>query len=162
MSRKQSLTGEPLYRSNVIHKKRDVNETPYASKKGNSVHLKHIAPDVSQGGLTGVRFIAHEAQSAGHVFQPYPFNKGLENRLYGGVEKQIMDTRGAPNRVRMNSENLQKMVKSTVGNAYNLANPGKSRVGPKHKDNTIKGSLLGKVATQPERYGMVPYAGRFF
>jgi len=134
-----------------------------ASKKHHeSVHLKHIGPNVSQSGLGGVRFISHDAFNAGHSFQPYPFNTGLESRLYSGKEHQIMDTHGSPNRVRMNSENLQKMVKSTVGNAYNLANPGKSRVGPKHKDNTIKGSLLGHVATQPERYGMVPYAGRFF
>jgi hypothetical protein len=62
----------------------------------------------------------------------------------------------------MASENLQKMVASTVGNAYNLANPGHGRVGQKHKDNTIKGSLLGSVATQPCRYGQVPYVGRFY
>ena len=133
-----------------------------AKKTSDSVHMKHIGPNVSQGGLSGVRFISHDAFNAGHSFQPYPFNTGLESRLYSGKEHQIMNTHGSPHRVRMNSENLQKMVKSTVGNAYNLANPGKSRVGPKHKDNTIKGSLLGKVATQPERYGMVPYVGRFF
>lgn len=127
-----------------------------------SVHLKHIVPDVSQGGLTGVRFISHDAQNAGHSFQPYPFDRGLERRLYGSVEKQITNTLGEPNAVRMKSENLQKMVKSTVGNAYNLANPGKGPVGVAHKDNTIKGSLLGKVATQPCRYGQVPYVGRFF
>jgi hypothetical protein len=62
----------------------------------------------------------------------------------------------------MNSQNLQKMVKSTVGNAYNLANPGGGHVGAKHRDNTVRGSLLGPFATQPERYGQVPYAGRFF
>jgi hypothetical protein len=71
-------------------------------------------------------------------------------------------TLGSPHPVGMKSENLQKMVKSTVGNAYNLANPGKGPVGRKHRDNTVKGSLLGHVATQPERYGQVPYAGRFF
>jgi hypothetical protein len=55
------------------------------------------------------------------------------------------------------------MVKSTVGNAYNLANPGHEKVGPKHKSNTVKGSLLGfKSATMPERFGQIPYAGRFF
>jgi len=134
-----------------------------ASKKtSDSVHLKHIGPNVSQGGLSGVRFISHDAFNAGHSFQPYPFDRGLESRLYGGVERQIMNTHGAPNRVGMNSENLQKMVKSTVGHAYVLANPGREKVGPKHKDNTVKGSLLGKVATQPERYGQVPYSGRFF
>lgn len=133
-----------------------------AKKHYESVHMKHIGPNVSQSGLGGVRFISHDAFNAGHSFQPYPFDRGLERRLYGNVERQITNTHGAPHPVRMNSENLQKMVKSTVGNAYNLANPGKSKVGPKHKDNTIKGSLLGKVATQPERYGMVPYAGRFF
>ena len=134
-----------------------------SKKHHESKHLKHIMPDVSQGGLTGVRFISHEAQSAGHLFQPYPFNKGLEGRLYGGVEKQIMHTHGSPNRVGMASENLQKMVKSTVGNAYNLANPGAGRVGSKHKDNTVKGSLLGfKSATMPERMGQVPYVGRFY
>lgn len=133
-----------------------------AKKHHESIHLKHIAPDVSQGGLTGVRFISHEARSAGHIFQPYPFNKGLERRLYGGLESQLMNTRGAPHPVGMNSENLRKMVASTVGNAYNLANPGAGRVGQKHKSNTVKGSLLGRVATQPERYGQVPYAGRFF
>jgi hypothetical protein len=127
-----------------------------------SVHLKHIGPNVSQGGLSGVRFISHDAQNAGHSFQPYPFDRGLESRLYGGLERQIMNTRGSPNRVGMNSENLQKMVKSTVGNAYNLANPGKGRVGQAHKNNTVKGSLLGKVATQPECYGQVPYVGRFY
>lgn len=127
-----------------------------------SVHMKHIVPDVSQGGLTGVRFISHDAQNAGHTFQPYPFNKGIEKRIYGGVEHQITHTLGDPHAVRMRSENLQKMVKSTVGNAYNLANPGKGHVGAAHKDNTVKGSLLGKVATQPERYGQVPYAGRFY
>ena len=134
-----------------------------AKKHHESKHLKHIMPDVSQGGLTGVKFIAHEAQSAGHLFQPYPFNKGIENRLYGGHEHQLLNTHGAPHRVGMNSENLQKMVKSTVGNAYNLANAGREKVGRKHKDNTVKGSLLGfKSATMPERFGMVPYAGRFF
>jgi hypothetical protein len=150
------------YKSNVMHKKTEKTEGPHVEKRG-SVHLKHIVPDLSQGGLTGVKFIAHEAQSAGHVFQPFPFNKGVESRLYGGVEHQIVNTHGEPHRVRMNSENLQKMVESTVGNAYNLANPGKGRVGQAHKDNTIKGSLLGfKSATVPERMGQVPYPGRFF
>jgi hypothetical protein len=120
-------------------------------------------PDMSQGGLTGVKFIAHEAQSASHLFQPYPFNVGLENRLYGGVEHQILNTHGSPHPVRMKSENLQKMVQSTVGNAYNLANPDHGKVGPKHKNTTVKGSLLGfKSATVPERFGMVPFAGRFY
>ena len=90
-----------------------------------SKHLKHIVPDISQGGLTGVRLISHEAQSSGHLFLPYPFNKGVERRLFGGVEHQVINTLGSPNRVGMASENLQRMVKSTVGNAYNLANPGK-------------------------------------
>jgi hypothetical protein len=134
-----------------------------AKKHHESKHLKHITTDMSQGGLTGVRFISHEAQSAGHLFQPYPFNKGLEDRLYGGHEQQLLNTHGSPHRVRMNSENLQKMVASTVGNAYNLANPGQSKVGPKHKDNTVKGSLLGfKSATEPCRMGQVPYVGRFY
>jgi hypothetical protein len=133
-----------------------------AKKHHESKHLKHITPDVSQGGLTGVRFVAHDAQGAGHLFQPYPFNTGLEDRLYGGHERQLMDTHGAPHRVGMASENLRKMVKSTVGNAYNLANPGKGPVGAKHHDNTVKGSLLGHVATQPRRYGQVPFTGRFF
>ena len=133
-----------------------------AKKHHESKHLKHIMPDVSQGGLTGVRFVAHEAMSAGHLFQPYPFNKGVEDRLYGGHESQLVNTHGAPHRVGMGSENLQKMVKSTVGNAYNLANSGNIKVGPKHRDNTVKGSLLGRFATQPERYGQVPYAGRFY
>jgi hypothetical protein len=135
-----------------------------ASKKHHeSVHLKHIKPDVSQGGLTGVRFIAHEAQSSAHTFLPYPFDKGVESRLYGGHEKQLLNTHKDTHRVRMNSENLRKMVASTVGNAYNLANPMQSKVGPKHRDNTVKGSLLGfKSATVPERMGQVPYAGRFF
>ena len=134
-----------------------------SKKHHESKHLKHIMPDISQGGLTGVKFISHEAQSAGHLFQPYPFNKGLEDRLYGGHESQILNTHGSPHPVRMNSENLRKMVKSTVGNAYNLANPGQDRVGRKHKDNTIKGSLLGfKSATVPERMGQVPYVGRFY
>lgn len=120
-------------------------------------------PDVSQGGLTGVRFIAHDAMSSGHLFQPYPFNRELEKRIYGGVEHQILNTHGDPHPVRMRSENLQKMVKSTVGNAYNLANPGSGPVGAKHKDNTVKGSLLGfKSATEPCRMGQVPYAGRFY
>lgn len=122
-----------------------------------------VVPDMSQGGLTGVRFVAHEAQSSGHTFLPYPFDRGVESRLYGGHEKQILNTRGDSHRVGMNSENLRKMVASTVGNAYNLANPGASKVGPKHRDNTVKGSLLGfKSATVPERFGQVPYAGRFF
>jgi hypothetical protein len=117
-------------------------------------------PDVSQGGLTGVRLVSHGAYS---VFQPSPFNRGLESRLFGGVERQITSTLGDPHRVRMNSENLQKMVKSTVGNAYNLANVGHDRVGKKHRDNTMKGSLLGfHSATVPERFGQVPYAGRYF
>lgn len=133
-----------------------------AKKTSDSVHLKHIGPNVSQSGLGGVRFISHDAFNAGHSFQPYPFNTGLEERLYGGKEHKIMDTRGAPNRVRMNSENLQKMVRSTVGHAYDLANPEKGRVGQKHKDNTIKGSLLGRFATQPCTYGQVPFTGRFF
>lgn len=132
-------------------------------KHHESKHLKHITPDLSQGGLTGVRFISHDAQNAGSVFQPYPFNRGLESRLYGNVEHQVMNTLGSSHRVGMASENLQKMVESTVGNAYNLANPGKGRVGPKHKSNTMKGSLLGfKSATMPERMGQVPYVGRFF
>jgi hypothetical protein len=132
-------------------------------KHHESVHLKHIGPNISQGGLSGVRFISHDAMNAGHVFQPYPFNKGLERRIYGGQEHQLLNTHGAPHPVRMNSENLRKMVESTVGNAYNLANPGKGRVGQAHKDNTVKGSLLGfKSATVPERMGQVPYAGRFF
>ena len=134
-----------------------------SKKHHDSVHLKHIAPDVSQGGLTGVRFISHEARSAGNTFLPYPFNKGVESRIYGGVESQITNTLGSPKRVGMAYENLQKMVKSTVGNAFNLANPGAVRVGPKHKSNTVRGSLLGfKSATMPERLGMVPYAGRYF
>lgn len=131
--------------------------------KGESKHLRHIMPDLSQGGLTGVKFISHEAQSAGHLFQPYPFNKGLEDRLYGGHERQVMNTHGSPHRVGMASENLRKMVASTVGNAFNLANAGSERVGHSHKDNTIKGSLLGfKSATKAERFGMIPYTGRFF
>lgn len=140
------------------------SEKRLAGKKHHeSKHLKHITPDLSQGGLTGVRFISHDAQNAGSVFQPYPFNKGVERRLYGGVEHQVMNTLGTPNRVGMASQNLQKMVESTVGNAYNLANPGKGRVGPKHKSNTVKGSLLGfKSATNPERMGQVPFTGRFF
>jgi hypothetical protein len=133
-----------------------------AKKHHESKHLKHIMPDVSQGGLTGVKFVAHEAMSAGHLFQPYPFNKGLEDRLYGGHESQVVNTHGAPHRVGMASENLRKMVASTVGNAYNLANAGHEKVGPKHRDNTVKGSLLGRFATQPERYGQVPYVGRFY
>jgi len=133
-----------------------------AKKYHESIHMKHIMPNISQGGLTGVRYISHDAQNAGHTFQPYPFNKGVEKRIYGGVEHQITHTLGNPHPVGMRSENLQKMVKSTVGNAYNLANPGKGPVGQKHKDNTVKGSLLGHVATQPERYGQVPYSGRFY
>ena len=133
-----------------------------AKKHHESVHMKHIMPNVSQGGLTGVHFVSHDAMNAGHTFQPYPFNKGLERRIYGGVEHQIMHTLGDTHPVRMRSENLQKMVKSTVGNAYNLANPGKGHVGEAHHDNTVKGSLLGHVATQPQRYGQVPYPGRFF
>lgn len=133
-----------------------------AKKHHESKHLKHIMPDVSQGGLTGVKFVAHDAMNAGTTFQPYPFDKGLESRLYGGHERQLLDTHGAPHRVGMASENLRKMVASTVGNAYNLANPGQGRVGQKHKDNTVKGSLLGHVATQPERYGQIPYVGRFY
>jgi hypothetical protein len=147
------------------HHAKDLTESGkhLSSKKHHeSKHFNHIKPDVSQGGLTGVRFIAHEAQSAGHLFQPYPFNKGLEKRIYGGKEHQIMHTLGSPHPAMYGSQNLQKMVKSTVGNAYNLANPGKGPVGAKHKDNTVRGSLLGRVATQPERYGQVPYAGRFF
>ena len=137
--------------------------TDSAKRLEKSKHLKHIVPDVSQGGLTGVRLISHESMSAGELFQPYPFNKGLERRLYGGVERQIVNTLGSPNRVGMASENLRKMVQSTVGNAYNLANSGKVRVGRKHKDNTIKGSLLGfKSATVPQTMGQVPYVGRFF
>jgi hypothetical protein len=152
-----------MYRSNLQFKKREVEESPYGPKKGESKHLKHIMPDLSQGGLTGVKFISHEAQSAAHLFQPYPFNKGLEDRLYGGHESKLINTHGEPHRVRMNSENLQKMVASTVGNAYNLANVGHDKVGHKHKDNTMKGSLLGfKSATVPERMGQVPYAGRFY
>ena len=147
-------------------RKQDLSHLTESGKRmGAKKHYEnnYLKPDVSQGGLTGVRFISHEAQSAGHLFQPYPFNKGLENRLYGGHEQQLLNTHGAPNRVRMNSENLQKMVASTVGNAYNLANPGKDRVGRKHKDNTVKGSLLGfKSATVAERMGQVPYAGRFY
>jgi len=132
-------------------------------KHHESKHMKHIVPDVSQGGLTGVHFISHDAQNAGHTFQPYPFNKGVESRIYGGVEHQILHTLGDPHAVRMRSENLQKMVKSTVGNAYNLANPGHDTVGRKHRDNTVKGSLLWfKSATVPERMGQVPYAGRFY
>lgn len=124
---------------------------------------KRLRPDVSQGGLTGVRFVSHNAQSSSTAFQPSPFNTGLESRLFGGVERQITNTLGDPNRVRMNSENLQKMVKNTVGNAYNLANVGHDKVGKKHRDNTMKGSLLGfKSATVPERMGQVPYAGRYF
>jgi hypothetical protein len=133
-----------------------------AKKHHESEHLKHIGPDMSQGGLTGVRFVAHEAQSAGHLFQPYPFNKGMGRRIYGDKEHQIMDTLGSPHPTMYRSENLQKMVKSTVGNAYNLANPDKGPVGRKHRSNTVRGSLLGPFATQPERYGQVPYAGRFF
>jgi hypothetical protein len=127
-------------------------------------HHESLRPDVSQGGLTGVRFVSHNAQSSSTAFQPSPFNSGLESRLFGGVERQITDTLGDPKRVRMNSENLQKMVQSTVGNAYNLANAGSERVGPKHRDNTMKGSLLGfKSATVPQRVGgQVPYAGRYF
>jgi hypothetical protein len=134
-----------------------------SKKHHESVHLKHIMPDVSQGGLTGVRFISHEARSAGNTFLPYPFNRGVESRIYGGVERQITNTLGSPNRVGMASENLQRMVKSTVGNAFNLANPGAGRVGRKHKDNTVRGSLLGfKSATMPERFGQVPYVGRYY
>lgn len=135
-----------------------------AKKHHESPHLKHIVPNMSQGGLSGVRFISHDAQNAGHTFQPYPFDRGLERRLYGGVERQIKNTHGSPNPVGMNSENLRKMVESTVGNAYNLANPGKGRVGQAHKDNTVKGSLLGfKSATVPERVGgQIPYSGRFY
>ena len=126
-------------------------------------HHERLQVDMSQGGLTGVRFISHDSQNAGHVFQPSPFNSGLESRLYGGVEHQITNTLGDPHRVRMKIENLQKMVQSTVGNAYNLANAGHVRVGKKHKDNTMKGSLLGfHSATVPERMGQVPYAGRYF
>jgi len=124
---------------------------------------KRLMPDVSQGGLTGVRFVSHNAQGSRTAFQPSPFNSGLESRLFGGVERQIKNTRGDPHRVGMNSQNLQKMVKSTVGNAYNLANAGNQRVGKKHRDNTMKGSLLGfHSATVPERFGQVPYSGRYF
>ena len=124
---------------------------------------KRLMPDVSQGGLTGVRFVSHNAQSSSTAFQPGPFNRGLESRLFGGVERQITNTLGDPHRVRMKTENLQKMVQSTVGNAYNLANVGNQRVGKKHRDNTMKGSLLGfHSATVPERFGQVPYSGRFF
>lgn len=145
-------------------KQYDAKQLTDSSKRlEKSKHLKHIVPDVSQGGLTGVRLISHEAQSSGHLFLPYPFNKGVERRLFGGVEHQVANTLGSPNRVGMASENLQRMVKSTVGNAYNLANPGKGRVGQKHKSNTVKGSLLGfKSATMPQTMGQVPYAGRFF
>lgn len=137
--------------------------TDSAKRLEKSKHLKHIVPDVSQGGLTGVRLISHEATSAGELFLPYPFNKGVERRLYGGVERQVVNTLGSPNRVGMASENLRRMVRSTVGNAYNLANSGNIRPGPKHKDNTIKGSLLGfKSATMPQTMGQVPFSGRFF
>lgn len=126
-------------------------------------HHESLRPDMSQGGLTGVRFVSHNAQSSSTAFQPSPFNTGLESRLFGGVERQITNTLGDPSRVRMSSQNLQRMVKSTVGNAYNLANAGNVKVGPKHRDNTMKGSLLGfKSATVPERFGQVPYAGRYF
>ena len=126
-------------------------------------HHEALHVDTSQGGLTGVRFVSHNAQSSSTAFQPYPFNTGLESRIYGNVEKQITNTLGDHHRVQMRTENLQRMVKSTVGNAYNLANAGNVKVGPKHRDNTMKGSLLGfKSATVPERFGQVPYAGRYF
>ena len=126
-------------------------------------HHELLRPDMSQGGLTGVRFVSHNAQSSSTAFQPGPFNTGLESRLFGGVERQITNTLGDPHRVQMSSQNLQRMIKSTVGNAYNLANAGNVKVGPKHRDNTMKGSLLGfKSATVPERFGQVPYAGRYF
>ena len=126
-------------------------------------HHESLRPDMSQGGLTGVRFVSHNAQSSSTAFQPYPFNTDLESLIYGNVERQITNTLGDPSRVRMNSENLQRMVQSTVGNAYNLANVGNVKVGRKHKSNTMKGSLLGfKSATVPERFGQVPFAGRYF
>ena len=136
----------------------------HESKHHESKHSRHLVPNLSQGGLSGVHFVSHESQSAGHIFQPYPFNKGMESRLYGGMEHQIIHGIGHPHPVRMRSENLQKMIKSTVGNAYNLANVGHDKqVGKKHKDNTVKGSLLGfHSATQAERMGQVPYAGRFY
>lgn len=143
-------------RKNEIAKLMTESEKRIHGKKHHE--SKRLIPDLSQGGLTGVRFVSHD------LFQPYPFNRGAESRLFGNVERQIMSTSGSPNPVRMNSENLRRMVQSTVGNAYNLANPSKGPVGPKHKDNTVKGSLLGfKSATMPQRVGgQVPFTGRYF
>ena len=111
--------------------------------------------DASQGALTG--------NTAATTFLPYPFSKGQDDRVFGSKMSLISNPTITTHRVPMMSDNLRHMVESTVGNAYNLANhKQESRVGAKHRDNTFKGSLLGKVATQPMRYGQVPYAGRFF
>jgi hypothetical protein len=118
-----------------------------------TVNLRY---DTSQGALSGY--------SAATTFLPYPFSKGQDDRIFGTKMNIISNPMVTTNKVPMMSENLRHMVESTVGNAYNLANAGREKreKAAKHRDNTVKGSLLGKVATQPERYGQVPYAGRFF
>ena len=63
----------------------------------------------------------------------------------------------------INPKNLGGLIYNTTGDAARLAMAGvitKTTRGTAHVDSTMKGSGgIGKVKTQPMRYGQVPFAG---
>jgi hypothetical protein len=129
-----------------------------SAKKHNKPASEAAQPHHSQSGLTKVTLVPQHPYEG---FNPTKFAKGKEDRMFGVHESVVSNTMAdtSPG-VRIN--NLKKMVESTVGDAYNLANSGvlQNTVGYSHHDSIKKGTGgIGPVKTQPERYGQVSYSG---
>ncbi len=122
-------------------------------------HLDAAKPHHSQSGLTKVHLVSQHPYEG---FNPPKFASGKEDRMFGVHESVISNTMATTHPEPYKSYNLRRMVESTVGDAYNLANAGvlNHTVGPAHHDSIHKGTGgVGHVKTQPERYGQVPFGG---
>ena len=116
-------------------------------------------PHHSQSGLTKVSLVPQHPYEG---FNPPKFAANQVSRDFGTHETIVKNTM-ADTHPGVRVSNLRHMVESTVGDAYNLANSGilSNTVGAAHHDSISKGTGgIGKVKTQPERYGQVPYAGK--
>jgi hypothetical protein len=118
-------------------------------------------PHHSQSGLTKVSLMPQHPYEG---FNPPKFAASQVSRDFGTHETIVKNTM-ADTHPGVRVSNLRHMVESTVGNAFNLANSGilSQTTGATHHDSISPGTGgIGKIKTQPERYGQVPFAGKKF
>jgi hypothetical protein len=133
-----------------------------SAKKFMKSSAEGAKPHHSQSGLTKVNLVSQHPYEG---FNPPRFAAGTENRMFGVHESVVSNTMANTHPEPMRSYNLRRMVESTVGDAYDLANSGvlSNTVGMSHQDSIAKGTGgIGPVKTQPMRYGQVPFGGKKF